>query len=227
MRGRHCQKLPHQRGQQMSNLVQTLRDLADCKHSDLSVASDGADEITRLTAEVAEQVKWVSDLADSLIAEEAKTARLTARVAELEGALADPTMVLMPRVPTAQMLWAGEGITDLVLPDTAFENTVENRRSEIRSAYAAMIETWERERAALSRRSPAMIKPETLADLIRTFEQVSDKIGKHAANVAQDANGQLEQTMVVAGYSKEFGELTARILMKLLKELQKEASDGQ
>jgi hypothetical protein len=82
-------------------------------------------------------------------------AALEARVKELEEALADPTMVLMPRVPTAQMLWAGEGITDLVLPDTAFENTVENRRSEIRSAYAAMIETWERERAALSPAQPA------------------------------------------------------------------------
>lgn len=69
--------------------------------------------------------------------------------------LKDPAMVLMPREPTPQMLWAGEGITDLVLPDTAFENTVENRRSEIRTAYYAMIETWERERTALSPAPPA------------------------------------------------------------------------
>jgi hypothetical protein len=39
----------------MSDIVQTLRDLADCTHSDLSVASEAADELTRLTAEVE---KW-------------------------------------------------------------------------------------------------------------------------------------------------------------------------
>jgi septal ring factor EnvC (AmiA/AmiB activator) len=49
---------------------------------------EAADEIARLTAEVAEQVKWVSDLADSLSAEEAKTARLTAENEKLRAALA-------------------------------------------------------------------------------------------------------------------------------------------
>ena len=36
----------------MSDIVQLLRELAECKHSDLSVASDGADEITALRSEV-------------------------------------------------------------------------------------------------------------------------------------------------------------------------------
>ena len=35
----------------MTDIVQLLRELAECKHSDLSVASDGADEITALRAE--------------------------------------------------------------------------------------------------------------------------------------------------------------------------------
>jgi hypothetical protein len=102
--------------------------------------------------------KHLDDRDASIVILGNEVTRLTARVKELEGAMADPAMVLMPREPTAQMLWSGEGITDLVLPDTAFENTVENRRSEIRSAYAAMIETWERERAALSPAQPAITK---------------------------------------------------------------------
>lgn len=42
---------------------------------------EAADEITKLRAEVAEQVQWVKDLADRLIAEEAKTTTLRAEVA--------------------------------------------------------------------------------------------------------------------------------------------------
>jgi len=44
-------------------------------------------EVSRLTAERDEQVNWVRDLADSLIAEEAKTTRLTAEVERLRAAL--------------------------------------------------------------------------------------------------------------------------------------------
>jgi septal ring factor EnvC (AmiA/AmiB activator) len=47
----------------------------------------GNDEITRLTAEVENQVQWVNELADNLIAEEAKTATLRAEVERLRAAL--------------------------------------------------------------------------------------------------------------------------------------------
>ena len=54
-------------------------------------------------------------------------------------------MVLVPRKPTGAMVAAGEGITDLVLPSRAFENTTEARRQEIAAAWHTMIETWEQE----------------------------------------------------------------------------------
>lgn len=74
---------------------------------------------------------------------------LRAKVEKLEGALNNPDMVLMPRYPTPRMIYAGEGITDFMLPNDTHDNTPDGRRAEMRGAYLTMVEEWERERAAL------------------------------------------------------------------------------
>lgn len=57
----------------------------DAKRDPLMV--EAAKTIASLRDEAENQVQWVRDLADNLIAEEAKITRLRARVAELEEAL--------------------------------------------------------------------------------------------------------------------------------------------
>ena len=63
----------------MSDIVERLREVAERADANYpAIMEQAADTITNLRAEVERQVQWVKDLADNLIAEEAKTATLRA-----------------------------------------------------------------------------------------------------------------------------------------------------
>lgn len=70
-----------------------------------------------------------------------------------------------------------------------------------------------------------MIKPEALDEIIRTFEERTADINSKAREAAAWATGSFEQAQVLAAYSKDFGEITAKVLMKLLRELRENTND--